>query len=159
MQDLGLAALEDLFGCAFSAAEVKKLVLTDVVPLIDHLAQQEPEPDVDSIIPPSVDKLQKNSLSQDAMQLLKIGRVKEHLVSNYFSNTGKIEIGESIAEAFRRRYSDLKDQGHHPDLIFGYLQQYAGGGSRDPREQAAGLAVLSYFFERCDIFEDPGTQP
>ena len=38
--------------------------------------------------------------------------------------------------------------------MFGHLQQYAGMGGEPPR-QAAVLAVLSYFFERCDIFEDP----
>jgi len=25
----------------------------------------------------------------------------------------------------------------------------------DPKRQGAALAVLSYFFESCDIFEDP----
>ena len=31
--------------------------------------------------------------------------------------------------------------------------------SADLGEEAAALAVLSYFFERCDIFEDPGDEP
>ena len=29
----------------------------------------------------------------------------------------------------------------------------------DLGEEAAALAVLSYFFEQCDIFEDPGDEP
>ena len=35
-----------------------------------------------------------------------------------------------------------------------HLQHYAGTGG-EPKQQNAALAVLSYFFERCDIFEDP----
>ena len=34
------------------------------------------------------------------------------------------------------------------------LQHFAGGMSGTPQHQAAVLAVMSYFFERCDIFED-----
>jgi hypothetical protein len=45
------------------------------------------------------------------------------------------------------------------DEIFGSLQDHTRGSEplSDPGHQAAVLAILSYFFERCDIFEDkPG---
>jgi hypothetical protein len=48
----------------------------------------------------------------------------------------------------------LKSVGLGPDEIFGELQAFAGGMDREPSRQAAVLAVLSYFFESCDIFED-----
>jgi hypothetical protein len=59
-----------------------------------------------------------------------------------------------VAEAFRQRYRSLKAVGLRPDQIFGQLQAFAGGMDGDPSHQGAVLAVLSYFFERCDIFED-----
>ncbi len=145
--------LEDIFGYAPSATGVNSLVLDDIVPLINELAQQDPVPGSEPLSAPSVEKLQRNSLSLSAMELLRVGRRKEHLVSRYLSSTVRIEIGERIAEAFRRRYAQLKGQGYSPDVIFGNLQQYAGA-SGEPTRQDAGLAVLSYFFERCDIFED-----
>ncbi|MDE0268188.1 MAG: hypothetical protein OXI96_04010 [Acidimicrobiaceae bacterium] len=117
-------------------------------------AQQEPELGQEPVVPPSVDKLRKNELSSDVVELLRIGRRKEHLVGSYISGTVRTEIGERVAEAFRQRYADLKAQDHSPDVIFGHLQQYAGAAGT-PERQAAGLAVLSYFFEHCDIFEDP----
>ncbi len=67
------------------------------------------------------------------------------------------ECGNDLQE-FRRRYAQLQGSGRSPDQIFGHLQQYAGTGG-DPGRQAAALAVLSYFFERCDIFEDPRDEP
>ena len=153
IRQLDLDALEDLFGYAPSMSGISTLVLEDIIPLIDELAQKEPLAGEEPISPPSIEKLQRNSLSTDAIELLRIGRRKEHLVSTYFLNTTRVEIGERIAEDFRQRYADLKQQGHTPDLIFGHLQAYAGAAG-EPSRQAAGLAVLSYFFERCDIFED-----
>ena len=61
---------------------------------------------------------------------------------------------------FRQRYTQLKAlPGISDDEIFGSLQDHTRGSEplSDPGHQAAVLAVMSYFFERCDIFEDkPG---
>ncbi len=51
-------------------------------------------------------------------------------------------------------FEAVRPYGSKPDGIFTHLQHYAGAGG-EPRQQNAALAVLSYFFERCDIFEDP----
>ena len=101
-------------------------------------------PGSEPLAPPSVQKLQRNSLSPSASELLRVGRRKEHLVSQYLSSTVRIELGERIAEAFRHRYAALKSQDYPAELIFQNLQEYAGG-SGAPTTQAAGLAVLSYF--------------
>ena len=42
-------------------------------------------------------------------------------------------------------------------MIFSYLQQFTGFEG-DPKRQAAAMAVMAYFFDRCDIFEDPDAQ-
>lgn len=154
VQELDLDAHESLFGYAPSVSGISTLALDDIIPIIDDLVQAEPTAGEEPLLPPSVQKLQRNSLSHDATELLRIGRRKEHLVSKYFASTIRVEIGERIAEAFRRRYANLKEQGHSPDLIFGHLQAYAGA-TNEPRRLSASLAVISYFFERCDIFEDP----
>ena len=104
--------------------------------------------------PPSKDKLEKNRLSPDAAGLLRLGRRKEALVEAWFRKNRRPDLGERIAEAFRRRYAQLNDGNTPADDVFEHLQQYAGMGGK-PARQAAVLAVLSYFFERCDIFDDP----
>ena len=68
-------------------------------------------------------------------------------------------MGEEVAEGFRNRYRGLKAIGHTPDEIFADLQEFAGGMHGEPARQGAVLAVLSYFFERCDIFEDAKPDP
>ena len=155
---LSLTELQALFGYAPSTAGFESMVLEDIKPIIDELERMDPEPGQEPLTPPSVDKLVKNALSDDAATLLLAGRRKESLVDTWFRKNPKPELGERIAEAFRQRYAHLSETERSPDQIFAKLQQYAGmGGS--PRRQAAALAVLSYFFARCDIFEDPEITP
>ncbi len=151
---LPLYAIQALFGYAPTKTGVETLMLEDLKPVIDALQRADPIPGEEPLTPPSVDKLARNSLSQDAAELLRVGRRKEALVETWFRRTPNADLGEQIAEAFRGRYAELKGAGRSPDGIFTHLQQYAGTGG-EPAQQNAALAVLSYFFERCDIFEDP----
>jgi hypothetical protein len=151
---LDLAALQALFGYAPSIAIVDRLVMADLVPVIDALQRQEPNPDDPPLTPPSKEKLEKNALSEESALLLRIGRRKASLVEIFFRKSARPDLGERIAEAFRARYTELKSLGMPTDTIFKYLQDYAGMTGGDPKWQGAALAVLSYFFESCDIFED-----
>ncbi|MCY3659800.1 MAG: hypothetical protein OXG36_12395 [Caldilineaceae bacterium] len=151
---LSLTDLQSLFGFAPSKSGLETLAMDDLQPVIRQLQSMEPEPGTEPLTPPSVDKLEKNQLSKDAAELLRVGRRKEALVETWFMKDRQADRGEQIAEAFRQRYAQLKESNQSPDQILGHLQQYVGMGG-DPRRQTAVLAVLSYFFERCDIFDDP----
>ena len=157
LQELAAAltpsAQQALFGYAPSKTGVETLMLEDLKPAIDTLERMDAVPGEEPLTPPSVHKLARNALSEDAAGLLKLGRRKEAMVETWFSKSPNVELGERVAEAFRRRYAELKENDRPPDGIFTHLQQYAGMGG-EPARQSAALAVLSYFFERCDIFED-----
>ena len=143
-----------LFGPVPNQQVMDQLVLSDLEPVINALEQQDMDPSDEMPPPPSVEKLEKNALSEYSADLLRIGRRKVRLVDLYFRKSVQVELGEQIAEAFRKRYLYLKSNGLHPDQIFMHLQQDAGM-SGEPRRQAAAMAVLAYFFDTCDIFEDP----
>lgn len=145
---------KSVFGPAPSAEGVDALTLTDIGPVIQALEREAPSPTADPIEPPSPQKLQRNALSAGVADLLRAGRRKEALVGRYFEGHPSPDLGEKVAVAFRRRYAELRQQEElSPDDIFAKLQQSAGGGGSVKRQTAA-LAVLSYYFERCDIFED-----
>ena len=150
---LPLRVQQALFGYAPSKSGVETLMLEDLRSVVEALQRMDTVPGQEPLTPPSVDKIARNSLSEDAAGLLKLGRRREVLVETWFSKSPNAELGERIAEAFRRRYAELKESDRPPDAIFTHLQQYAGMGG-EPAQQSAALAVLSYFFERCDIFED-----
>ena len=150
---LDLEKLQDLFGLVPSGREVRQLDFQALEPVLQDI--QRDEPDLQgSITVPSVAKLERNALSQDAAGLLRLGRQRENLVEKFFDNFPDPTLGEEIAQGFRVRYEALKENGLTSDEIFGRLQEFAGGMTGDPSRQAAVVAVLSYFFERCDIFED-----
>lgn len=143
-----------MYGPVPTAAIVSALVLQDLQPVIDVLEKRDLDPDDPLPPPPSVSKLEKNALSDEAASLLQLGRPKTRLVEMYFLKTGPVELGEEIAEAFREKYNQLKAVGLESDQIFSYLQEFAGVKG-EPKRQAAAMAVMTYFFDQCDIFEDP----
>lgn len=153
-RDLEPAALQALFGPAASIAIVDRLVMADLVPIIEALQRQEPNAGDPPLTPPSLEKLEKNALSDESGLLLRIGRRKSSLVDIFFRKSPRPDLGERIAEAFRMRYAELKALDLPADKIFKHLQDYAGMNG-EPKRQGAALAVLAYFFDSCDIFEDP----
>ena len=152
------SAARALYGAVPNASVVSNLALEDLKPVIDVLEKRDLDPSDGDFTAPSVEKLEKNALSQEAVELLRLGRRKARLVEMFFSKTGPVERGERIAEAFRERYAELKSMALEPDRIFSYLQRFTGFEG-DPKRQAAAMAVMAYFFDRCDIFEDPDAEP
>lgn len=150
---LALHQLEDLFGTVPSQRTLEQLNFASLRPVLIAIQRRDPgaEPPLSA---PSATKLQRNALSQDAAALLTQGRRREKLVQDFFDTWPDPSFGEDVAEAFRDRYQALKAVSLSPDEIFGELQSFAGGMEGEPSRQGAVLAVLSYFFERCDIFED-----
>jgi len=150
---LALHQLEDLFGVVPSQRTLERLDFAALRLILVAIQRQQPPADP-PLAAPSPRKLQSNTLSVDAAGLLCQGRRREKLVQDFFDAWPDPSFGEAIAEGFRNRYEALKTAGLGPDAIFGELQAFAGGMDGEPSRQAAVLAVLSYFFERCDIFED-----
>ena len=151
---MDLTGWELLFGVVPSHNDIERVVLDDVVEVISYLEQAEPSPTEEPLSAPSVDKIVKNDLSDAVLELLQTGKRKDHLVKRFFESHPRPNFGEKIAEAFRGRYGELKDSGKAPDDIFVGLQR-GTGAQGSPKRQVAALAVLSYLFDRCDIFEDP----
>ncbi len=150
---LGVEDLSSLLGPAPSQRGMVNLGLADLAPVLDHLAMLPANDDPD-LRPVPADKLQKNLLSPHVADLLKAGMSRAGLVAKYFGAHPMRQ--DRIAESFRAKYGELREQGLAPDEVFVALQHFAGG-IRVPSagHQNAVLAVLAYFFEACEIFERP----
>lgn len=150
---LVLHQLEDLFGSSPTQRTMERLDFEALRPVLEMIQRLDPgaEPPLSA---PSPSKLQHNDLSDDAATLLRQGRRREKLVQDFFDAWPDPAFGEDIAQAFRARYKSLQSSGQNAEAIFSQLQSFAGGMEGEPSHQGAVLAVLSYFFERCDIFED-----
>lgn len=145
--------LIDLFGIAPSQQDMTSLTHEPIKTLLRAMSTNKgfinPK-----ITPISVKKLQYNQLSEDVEALLAAGRRKENLVNDLLLRWPDPEYGEELAKSFRSKYQCLRDSGASPDDIFVELKSFACGDSGDVKAQVSSLAVLSYFFERCDIYEN-----
>ncbi len=104
-------------------------------------------------VPPG--KIEANDLSESVATLIKNGMTKAPLVSDFLDKWHDETLGERLAIAFRTEYARLR-RSIHPNRMFHELQAWVGGSQRDtPEHEMAVLAVLAYYFERCDIFEEP----
>lgn len=106
-----------------------------------------------TIIPPR-QKIKKNELSASIEQLITMGMTQVRQVNNFISKCPDIEFGERLSQGFVTEYERLKnEEGLKGDDLFGALLDFASGKSNDFKERAAGLTVLVYLFEKCEVFE------
>ncbi len=99
------------------------------------------------------EKIKKNHLSNQTERLLKIGGAQVKQVKDYLNSCKDINFEKRLINGFSEKYKKLKEEGLNGDDMFNYLLSFASNNSNDLRIQAAGLTVLSYLFERCEVFE------
>jgi hypothetical protein len=58
-----------------------------------------------------------------------------------------------LRTGFIEEYGRLKAAGLSGDELFQGMLSFATGAKPDLKTQAAGLAILGYYFEACEVFE------
>lgn len=101
------------------------------------------------------EKISKNKLSNSTQHKLQIGLMKANDVKKFIEHMTDLipDFPDKVKAGLINEYKKLKHQKIEGDFLFDSLQNFACRGSQDFREQTAGLAVVSYFFEACDLFE------
>ena len=74
--------------------------------------------------------------------------------ANYFADTSRAEVGNRLAEKFKRLYAEKKAQGIDADQIFFALTEAVGGLACEKVRRAAIVGLVTYMFHSCEIFED-----
>lgn len=144
-----------VLGPPVTAQSLARIQIKDVVQVVNIIAQQDvPAPDEVREVPAG--KLKANSLSETSRVLLTMGSRKSRLVKRLFDEWHDPEFGDRIAQTFRSKYEQLREENVVSDKAFYELWRFAGGGSQSSLEhEAAVLAVLAFLFEECEIFEAP----
>lgn len=152
---LTLQDLEGWLGYAPTEQSKAALGFKDLQPILLSLATKAyPAQVAIKDVPPG--KIQANDLSESVALLLKNGMSKTPLVLQFFNSWHDETLGDNLATAFRDEYARLKQESLPPNQIFSELQAWVGGNVRGSAEhEMAVLTLLAYYFERCDIFEEP----
>lgn len=106
-----------------------------------------------TIIPPR-DKIRKNGLSQKVTDLITMGMTQVNQVAEFIDRCPDIDFGNRLKEGFVAEYERLKnEEKYQGDDLFFNLLDFASKGTTNFPEKAAGLAILVYLFEKCEVFE------
>ena len=152
---LSRSHLEQLFGRQPTAADFDRLGFKELQIVLQAIMVTKPEPEP-VIKVPSLEKIAYNKLSPETASFLALGRQRERAVQDFLERWPDPGLADQIAQTFRSKYRSLQDVGLDNENIFIKLMQFAGfNQGSGSSHNAAVLAVLSYFFERCEIFEDP----
>ena len=101
-------------------------------------------------------KMSKNDLTGEVKYSLRMGLAKAGEVRHFIENNAKInfpDVPERLKNSLNTEYSKLATAGVRGDDLFKKLHQFSHQNDSDISRQLAGLAVLCYFFETCDVFE------
>ena len=104
---------------------------------------------------PLKDKMEKNHLTISIKNRFNLGLSRTIEVNNFveFLATSDPTFPDRLKAGFVEEYLRLRDEGEFGDDLFLSLFWFASGNSPDFDHQAAGLAVLVYLFEKCEVFE------
>jgi hypothetical protein len=100
------------------------------------------------------EKIQKNNLSKQVTQSIVRGMIGANQVRQYLEKHPDTEYGNRIRERFVQEYNRLRNEEKLTnDNLFYSLLDFAALRSNEPEKTRAGLSVLVYLFETCEVFE------
>jgi len=101
------------------------------------------------------EKLEKNGLSNGSKQIIVGALAAQPIVGEFVESETKLDpdFPRKLKAGFLGKYYSLVHEGHKGDTLFELMCAFAQQGMQMQKERSAGLAVLVYLFEKCDVFE------
>lgn len=115
-------------------------------------------PSGDYRAPDVSEKIRRNGLGAPTARSLSLGMAQFHEVERYVTHLAQVDTTypERLRAGFVDRYNQLVEGGVSGDGLFEALRLFAcRGAPGDFVRNAASVAVLAYFFQKCDVFEAP----
>lgn len=152
------AQVEDLLGMPLPVQElVYSVTLEELEPLLTHLKENRFRSasllDIGEV---SQEKLDYNAFEADTREDLQRAMVRSADIDRYYA--GRIDITErdEVAARFGVEYGRIRDECSDPEEVLWLLEQYILGNASTPWNLRRGaVALIAYFFQTCDIFENP----
>jgi hypothetical protein len=107
------------------------------------------------VLTPPLEKMKKNGLSERSAALIRLGLANASLVEEFvaaFTMTVS-SFSDDLKAGFVAEYNARVADGLAGDELFEAMREFAVFRNRDFLRQAAGLSVLTYLFEKCEVFE------
>jgi hypothetical protein len=98
------------------------------------------------------EKIKKNSL-QGVQKYITMGLSSNYTIDDYLNKHPDPLFATQLTNIMAQKYQELKMNGLDNEEIFNDLWDFASGMRSDFSYKAAGLGILTYFFEKCEVFE------
>jgi len=98
------------------------------------------------------DKIAKNTL-EGVTGYIDMGLTSVIKIEDYFNRHPDPSFVDKITGYMSFKYKELKGNNLNSVDIFYALWGVACGNNTEPNYEAAGLAIVVYFFEKCEVFE------
>lgn len=143
--------VRDAMNAAF--AKVGFQELATVTEWISRIAANPPSTDYTVITPEQ--KISKNALTNQSRVTIAMGLSIAKEVRTFIESESKIDSDypERLRNGFLTEYYALRQAGHRGDELFDLMCRFSQKGMMEQSKKSAGLAVLVYLFESCEVFE------
>ncbi len=134
---------------------IEKFNSADLESMIFWLTENENPRPVDFMLTPPAEKIKKNGFSVGIQKLIDIGLLRTHEVETFIVAQSQLygDYPTQLLGPLLTRYDIFRVDSQSANHVFHDLVQFACGNSRDHIKWLAGIVLIVYFFERCDIFE------
>lgn len=101
------------------------------------------------------EKIKKNDLSNGQRHIIAAGMTSRPTVAAYVEAEAQLDsdFPDRLKAGFLEEYYRLRKLGIKGDELFELMCAFAQRGMRRQADKTAGVAVLVYLFEICDVFE------
>lgn len=101
------------------------------------------------------DKLKKNDLGNSSRTIVTMGLSVAREVGAYVESVAQTDsdFPERLKVGFLNEYYRLRKEGHVGDSLFDLMCRFAQRGLTEQARRSAGIAVLVYLFEACEVFD------
>lgn len=152
--------VEDLLGTQLPIDKMTTpLAPEELVPLLTHLREsRRPAPDDPEISVPSRRKLAYNSFSDDQRDELRAEFKYSKYIDVYYADRTDVTEKDEVAASFTDEYLRLVEERQDADdVVLGLRQFVLGNESAPVVAHRSAIAIIGYFLQSCDIFENPPT--
>lgn len=100
-------------------------------------------------------KIKKNGLANGSRLTITMGLSVARLVGEFIQHEAQLDqtYPEKLKAGFLEAYFGYRKKGIAGDDLFDLMCEFAQRGMNKQVGRSAGLAVLVYLFEKCDVFE------
>ena len=136
---------------------VRRITYENIGRALAYIRADLPPSPLESIpLPTGVDaKVTFNMLPDSVRHFFSISVAAAKRVEEYIKDRADPDEGARMAAGFTARYRALVAEGAEPADAYEQLLIFAGGAQGKPDREAAALAIVTYFFSTCQIFDQP----